>query len=43
MKQAAPSSLGGPDAFVGKFGQQITGFLSGFVRLRFHATLRMLY
>ena len=43
MKQTAPSSLGVPDAFVSKFGRYITGFLCGFDRLRFHATLRMLF
>ena len=44
MKPTAPSSRPGvPSAFVSKFGQHITGFLSGFDRLRFHGTLRMLF
>jgi hypothetical protein len=40
---AFPSTPGVPGAFVSKFGRHITGFLSGFDRLRFHGTLRMLY
>ena len=42
----APTKIappGVPNAFVSKFGQHVTGFLSGFDRLRFHGTLRMLY
>lgn len=38
-----PSTPGVPSAFVSKFGRHITGFLSGFDRLRFHGTLRMLF
>jgi hypothetical protein len=38
-----PSPPGVPNAFVSKFGRPITGFLSGFDRLRFHGTLRMLF
>lgn len=37
------STPGVPSAFVSKFGRHITGFLSGFDRLRFHGTLRMLF
>lgn len=43
MKQTTPSTPGAPSAFVSKFGEHITGFLSGFDRLRFHGTLRMLF
>jgi hypothetical protein len=39
----SPSTPGVLSAFVSKFGRHITGFLSGFDRLRFHGTLRMLY
>jgi hypothetical protein len=38
-----PSTPGVPTAFVSKFGRHVTGFLSGFDRLRFHGTLRMLF
>src|SRR5687767_13441851 len=38
-----PSAAGVPNAFVSKFGRHLTGFLSGFDRLRFHGTLRMLF
>ena len=34
---------GVPDAFVRKFGRHVTGFLCGFDRLRFRATLGMLF
>jgi hypothetical protein len=34
---------GVPSAFVSKFGSRVTGFLCGFDRLRFHATLGMLF
>jgi hypothetical protein len=37
------STHGVPEAFLSKFGNKITGFLSGFDRLRFHGTLRMLF
>ena len=43
MKQTLTSTPGVPDAFVSKFGRQVTGFLCGFDRLRFHASLRMRY
>lgn len=44
MKPTTPPSIPGvPSAFVSKFGRYITGFLSGFDRLRFHGTLRMLF
>ena len=44
MKQTTlPSGSGVPNAFVSKFGRQITGLLSGFDRLRFRGTLRMLF
>jgi len=44
MKQ--PTTItppGVPSAFVSKYGQHVTGFLSGFDRLRFRGTLRMLF
>ncbi len=34
---------GVPEAFLSKFGHQITGYISGFDRVRFHGTLRMLF
>jgi hypothetical protein len=34
---------GVPDAFLSKFGSRVTGFLCGFDRLRFRATLGMLF
>jgi hypothetical protein len=44
MKTTTSTSTHGvPEAFLSKFGRQITGFLSGFDRLRFHGTLRMLF
>jgi hypothetical protein len=44
MKNQTPTSgHGAPDAFLNKFGQHITGVLSGFDRLRFRGTLRMLF
>jgi len=44
MKQTTPSATSGaPSAFVSKFGRYVTGILSGFDRLRFHGTLRMLF
>lgn len=44
MKQTTlTSTSGAPSAFVSKFGRYVTGFLSGFDRLRFHGTLRMLF
>jgi hypothetical protein len=41
--RTSTSTHGVPDAFLSKFGDKITGFLSGFDRLRFHGTLRMLF
>ena len=44
MKQTTPTVMPGvPDAFVSKFGSRVTGFLCGFDRLRFRATLGMLF
>lgn len=43
MKPTITSIPGVPSAFVTKFGQHVTGFLSGFDRLRFRGTLRMLF
>jgi hypothetical protein len=37
------SALGVPECFLAKFGKHITAALSGFDRLRFRATLRMLF
>jgi hypothetical protein len=43
-KHSSPSpGHGVPEAFLNKFGDQITGCLSGFDRLRFQGTLRLLY
>ncbi len=44
MKNQTPTPTHGvPDTFLSKFGQHITGVLSGFDRLRFRATLRLLF
>jgi hypothetical protein len=44
MKNQSPTSgHGAPEAFVSKYGEQITGILCGFDRLRFRATLRLLF
>lgn len=44
MKQnTSTANPGVPEAFASKFGRYVTGFLSGFDRLRFHGTLRMLF
>ncbi len=43
MKKAAFSRNGLPQDFMDRFGQHVTGFLSGFDRLRFRATLRPLF
>ena len=44
MKKAAFSRNGLPqEDFMDRFGQHVTGFLSGFDRLRFRATLRPLF
>ncbi|AHF92808.1 hypothetical protein OPIT5_24060 [Opitutaceae bacterium TAV5] len=41
--QTSTSGHGVPEAFVNKFGGQITGILCGFDRVRFRATLRLLF
>ena len=43
QNQAAPRPHGVPESFYSKFGQYITAVLSGFDRIRFRATLRVLY
>ena len=43
MKKAAFSRGGLPQDFMDRFGQHVTGFISGFDRLRFRATLRPLF
>jgi hypothetical protein len=43
QNQTAPAPHGVPESFYSKFGQQITAVLSGFDRIRFRGTLRMLY
>lgn len=43
QNQTAPRPHGVPESFYSKFGRQITAVLSGFDRIRFRATLRMLY
>ena len=43
MKKEAFSRGGLPKAFMDRFGQHVTGFVSGFDRLRFRATLRPLF
>jgi hypothetical protein len=43
MKTTHASTHGVPNAFLSKFRHQITGFLCGFDRLRFHGTLRMFF
>jgi hypothetical protein len=44
MKSQTPTPTHGvPDAFLNKFGRDVTAVLSGFDRLRFRATLRMLF
>lgn len=43
QNQVAPRPHGVPESFYSKFGQQITAVLAGFDRIRFRATLRMLY
>jgi hypothetical protein len=44
MKNQSPSpGHGVPEAFLRKFGDRITGCVSGFDRLRFRGTLRLLY
>jgi hypothetical protein len=41
--QTSTPTHGVPDAFLSKFGQHLTGVLAGFDRLRFRATLRLLF
>jgi hypothetical protein len=44
MKKKAAFSRGGlPKIFMDRFGQHVSGFISGFDRLRFRATLRPLF
>lgn len=43
MKKGAFSRDGLPQGFIDRFGQHVIGFLSGFDRLRFRATLRPLF
>ena len=43
MKKGAFSRDGLPKAFMDRFGQHVTGFISGLDRLRFRATLRPLF
>ena len=43
MKKGAFSQGGLPKVFMDRFGQHVTGFISGFDRLRFRATLRPLF
>ena len=44
MKPTTSTSIPGvPSAFINKFHRYITGFVSGFDRLRFRGTLRMLF
>jgi len=43
MKQTTTSIPGVPDAFVSKFGRHVSGILCGLDRVRFRATLRMLF
>jgi hypothetical protein len=43
QNQPAPGAHGVPESFSVKFGQHITAVLSGFDRIRFRATLRVLY
>jgi hypothetical protein len=41
--QPLPATHGVPESFLSKFGQNITGILSGFDRIRFRGTLRLLF
>ena len=43
MKKTAFNRGGLPPDFIDRFGQHVTGFISGFDRLRFRATLRPLF
>jgi hypothetical protein len=41
--QLLPATHGVPESFLSKFGQNITGIVSGFDRIRFRGTLRLLF
>jgi hypothetical protein len=41
--QTSASAHGVADSFLAKFGREVTAILSGFDRLRFRATLRLLF
>jgi hypothetical protein len=43
MNTTASNRDGLPESFLAQFGEHVTGFLSGFDRLRFRATLRPLF
>ena len=43
QSQTTPRPHGVPESFYSKFGKLITAVLSGFDRIRFRASLRMLY
>jgi hypothetical protein len=43
QNQTVPRPHGVPESFCSKFGQHLTAILSGFDRIRFRATLRLLY
>jgi hypothetical protein len=41
--QPIPATHGVPESFLSKFGENVTGILSGFDRIRFRGTLRLLF
>jgi hypothetical protein len=41
--QQLPAAHGVPESFLSQFGQNITGIVSGFDRIRFRGTLRLLF
>ena len=41
--QLSQTTHGIPESFLSKFGKNITGILSGFDRIRFRGTLRLLF
>jgi hypothetical protein len=43
QNQTAPRPHGVPESFYSKFGHHVTAVLSGFDRIRFRGTLRMLF
>jgi hypothetical protein len=43
MNSTTSNRDGLPESFLAQFGEYVTGFLSGFDRLRFRATLRPLF